>query len=499
VANSIGPYELRGRLGSGAMAVVWRGWDPMLEREVAIKEPVRNPDLSETAARELAERFVYEGRVAARLNHPGIVTVFAADAFDGRPAIVMEMLRGHPLSVLIDKGGIPLPAALSILDQVLDALGYAHSMGVVHRDVKPDNIIISDDGRAKLTDFGVARLSQMDVYGDQAIVGTPGYMAPEQIRAEPVDARADIFSLGVVAYEMLTTHNPFGATDGLDKVTIMARTTSGAGVDFPARAPVPAEVKAVILRAMADAPEQRFSSAAELREALALVARGASAGGSGAVAELVGDLDDSPQEVSVSDTTMGAKSVRHLGGRSKSWIFGVAGGVLALVLALVAGLAGGGAAVVVLAVLAALAGVATWIATDKTVRSRLMEYLGAGTGTPVPVVDRDMPGVAGGDVVELAVSGPNDDRVELVTLPCVIGRGVEAQVSIADALASRAHAVLERHGAEVWVRDLGSRNGLLLDGARVAEKAQIQAGSVICVGNTHIEVRHVAAWPVDHV
>ncbi len=255
MTNTIGPYELRGRLGSGAMAVVWRGWDPMLEREVAIKEPVRNPDLSESAARELAERFVYEGRVAARLNHPGIVTVFAADAFDGRPAIVMEMLRGHTLSTLIDKGGIPLPAVLSILDQLLDALGYAHAMGVIHRDVKPDNVVVSDDGRVKLADFGVAHLSQLDVYGDKVIVGTPGYMSPEQIRAEPVDPRADIFSLGAVAYEMLTLHNPFGATDGLDKMSIMANTTNGAVADFPARSPVPHEIRAVVLRALA--PDRR--------------------------------------------------------------------------------------------------------------------------------------------------------------------------------------------------------------------------------------------------
>jgi tRNA A-37 threonylcarbamoyl transferase component Bud32 len=493
VSTTIGPYEIRGRLGSGAMAVVWRGWDPMLEREVAIKEPMRNPGMTESAARELAERFVFEGRVAARLSHPGIVTVYAADSFDGRPAIVMEILRGHVLTTLIDKGGIPLPAALSIMDQVLDALGYAHSNGVVHRDVKPDNIIVSDDGRVKLTDFGVAHLSTLEVLGDRVIVGTPGYMSPEQIRAETVDARADIFSLGVVAYEMLTMCNPFGATDGLDKMSIMARTTNDPVVAFPAKCAVPREIGMVVLRALSPSAESRYGSAFEMREALRRATMGMSAGGSGAVAELVDDLQVTSEEVSLSDTTLGQRERSAEPVMSKAWLLGLGGVLLAVGLALVAGLAGGGAGVVALAAFAGVGGLIAWLLTDKATRSKLAQLAGVADSPEGSsnAIDSYGTGATDEGVVELLVTGPHDNRVERLPLPCVIGRGLEADLIIADERASRQHAALEEREGEVWLRDMGSRNGLLLDGALIAGEARVRVGSVVRVGSTDIEIRQL--------
>ena len=490
---TLGPYELRGRLGSGAMAVVWRAWDPILEREVAIKEPVRSPGMTEGMARELAERFVYEGKVAARLSHPGIVTIFAADTFDGRPAIVMELLRGHALSVLIDRDRLPLPAALSIMNQLLDALGYAHSLGVIHRDVKPDNIFVAEDGRVRLTDFGVAHLSRLDVFGDKVIVGTPGYMAPEQIRAETADARADIFSLGAVAFEMLTMRNPFGATDGLDKVSIMARTTSGAAVQFPSRATVPREIQAVILRALSESPESRYSSAAEMREALRSAATGVPASGSGAVAELVGRSGALPGEVSLSDTTMEARTAGLEAPGSKSWIFAVVGIVVAVALALVAALAGGGAGVGVLAGVVGVMGLVGWMMSDRAAHLRSAEGLGGADFLGGLVARSADFGAPLQEVVELSVQGPNDSRIDRVALPCVIGRGLEADVVVADERASRQHALLERRNGEIWVRDLDSRNGTFLDGAAVHGEALLQDGSVVRVGATEIAVLQISA------
>ncbi len=171
--------------------------------------------------------------------------------------------------------------------------------------------------------------------------------------------------------------------------------------------------------------------------------------------------------------------------------------MLAVALALVAALAGGGAAVAVLAVLAGLVGAATWIASDKATRSRLMDMFGISHEPEHPHAAYgfggiDLMGGAGGDAVEVAVSGPNDERVEWALLPCVIGRGAEVQVSIADELASREHAVLERHGDEVLVRDLGSRNGLLMDGQRVTEPSRVLAGTSLRVGSTTIEIRQIS-------
>ena len=216
VTDVLGPYEIRGELGRGAMAVVWRGFDPKLEREVAIKEPLVASGTPDYAVADLSARFVREGKAAAQLNHPGIVTIHAADVFDGRPAIVMELIEGETLSAILDRGPLPAPAAVAVLDQLLDAVAYAHDRGVVHRDVKPDNVFLTPDGRVKLADFGIAHVgSGATLTQAGTIMGTPGYMAPEQVTGDPIDGRADIFAIGSIAYEMLSGHNPFGATDGL--------------------------------------------------------------------------------------------------------------------------------------------------------------------------------------------------------------------------------------------------------------------------------------------
>ena len=268
--GSIGPYELRGELGRGAMARVWRAYDPNLEREVAIKEPLFDRGLSQAVLEEMGRRFVKEGRAAAKLNHPNIVTIYAADVYDGRPAIVMELVEGATLAEMLGAGRFSPAEALSVLDQLLDAAGYAHARGVVHRDIKPDNVFVDTSGRVKLADFGIARVedaraTRATVVG--AVLGTPGYMSPEQATGAPVDARSDIFSVGAVGYEMLSGENPFGAGDA---TTVLYRIVHEPAPELPASASsgLPADLRPAIMAALAKDPADRPQTAADFKAML---------------------------------------------------------------------------------------------------------------------------------------------------------------------------------------------------------------------------------------
>ncbi len=270
-AQRIGPFEIRGEIGRGAMAVVWRGFDPTLEREVAIKEPVIPHRTPEAVAAELGERFVREGKVAAALNHPGIVTVYQADIYDCRPAIVMELIEGETLATILDRGALTSAATLSIMDQLLDAVAFAHSRGVVHRDIKPDNVFVTTAGRVKLADFGIAHVGTTATLTQAGtVMGTPGYMAPEQVTGGTVTAAADVFALGVLAYEMLTGHNPFGATSGDAPTTVMYRIVheQPAGIPASALAGLPPHFAQVLSIALAKEPAGRFADAEAFRGVL---------------------------------------------------------------------------------------------------------------------------------------------------------------------------------------------------------------------------------------
>ena len=268
-----GPYELRGELGRGAMARVWRAWDPNLDREVAIKEPLFDQNLSEDIRQEMGKRFVREAKMAARLNHPGIVTVYAADVYDGRPAIVMELVEGATLGDILENGPLAPEAALDALDQLLDAVGYAHEQGIVHRDVKPENIFVSQSGKVKLADFGIARVddgspTRATVLG--AVLGTPGYMSPEQARGGEVDARSDLFSIGVVGYEMLSGHNPFGVGEGTDSSTLLYRIVHEPAPELPESCAegLPIDLRPAIKAALSKYPADRPQTAVEFKAML---------------------------------------------------------------------------------------------------------------------------------------------------------------------------------------------------------------------------------------
>jgi serine/threonine-protein kinase len=259
----IGRYALKHRLGEGGIGTVYAAHDPLLSRLIAVK--TLHVEVDETERESFNALFLDEARAAASLNHANIVTVFDAGISDDRAYIAMELLKGRDLRQLRQDGwrATPEQAAL-IVRRVADALGYAHSKGVVHRDVKPANIFMIGRTQPKVLDFGIARVAhQHDALhggpGGEIAAGSPYYMAPEQARQEPVDRRADVFSLGVVLYELLTDQKPFGGHT-LDDITA-AVLTHEPPLASEVRADVPPALAAITARALAKNPDQRFRSA----------------------------------------------------------------------------------------------------------------------------------------------------------------------------------------------------------------------------------------------
>lgn len=260
-----GRYHLTRRLATGGMASVWEATDPVLERDVAVK--VLHPHLA--ADESFVARFRTEAVAAAKLRHANIVSIYDTCSEDGVEAIVLELVRGRTLRAYLDSHGPLLPAeAIHIVAEVADALAAAHRAGLVHRDIKPGNILIRDDGQVLVTDFGIAKLR--DRAGDHTqtgmVVGTVKYLAPEQVEGRPVDARTDVYALGVVLYEALTGRPPFQAET--DTATALARLHRDPLLPRQLRPGIPKELEAVVLRALARDPAGRYSSAAELRAAL---------------------------------------------------------------------------------------------------------------------------------------------------------------------------------------------------------------------------------------
>ena len=217
IGTTLSHYKIEDRLGQGGMGVVYRATDTRLGRVVAIK--VITPDAA--GDRDRRDRFLREARAAFALNHPNIVTIHEVDHANGIDFLVMELVAGRPLNEMIPRTGLLVERALSLGEQIADALAVAHASGIVHRDVKPANIVISDSGQAKMLDFGLAKvLAPADPAADTmtgapgtqlgVVVGTIAYMSPEQAQGRPISDRSDIFSFGAVLYEMLAGRRPFG-------------------------------------------------------------------------------------------------------------------------------------------------------------------------------------------------------------------------------------------------------------------------------------------------
>ena len=266
----LGRYQVESRLGEGAMADVYRAYDPDIGRAVAIK--VLKPDYARDPA--IGTRFLREARAAGALSHANIATIFDVGEADGVAYIAMEVVDGQPLDVALrQQGRMSCERVLALGQQLASALGYAHRAGVVHRDVKPSNILLSADGKtAKLLDFGVARIGDIDADRQAGrtqagtLIGTPRYMSPEQALGLPVDHRADLFSLGVVLYEMITGKVAFPGT-ALATLAIQIAQEKVEPIDRSTQ-DCPPGLRSIIDRLLAKKPEQRFADGGELAAAL---------------------------------------------------------------------------------------------------------------------------------------------------------------------------------------------------------------------------------------
>lgn len=268
-AELSGKYELRGTLGAGAMGIVLDAFDRLIERRVAIKL-VKLPSGGDAEAMEEAleahARFRREAQASGQLGHPNIVSVYDYGENANTAWIVMELVEGGTLKSLMDRGErFPVAEIVRVMDQVLAALAYSHGKGVVHRDIKPANIMLTADRTIKIADYGIARIESSTMTQVGTVMGTPSYMAPEQLRGETVDARADIWAAGVVLYQLLTSEKPFDG--GYSALMHRVMTTEPAP---PSQLAVsaPRAFDAVVARALAKRPDERFASAMDFAAAI---------------------------------------------------------------------------------------------------------------------------------------------------------------------------------------------------------------------------------------
>ncbi len=261
--NTLGKYEIIREIGR-SNDIVYEAIDPSINRRVALKELAVPPGVQGAQRRERIERFWREGKAAGKLAHPNIVTIYEVGKENDRYFIAMEFLEGQTLREVMQAGGpLSLKIATNYAIQLCGALGYAHEHGVVHRDVKPENVQVLPGGLVKLTDFGIARLmGEAPITQDGQVFGTPSYMSPEQVAGKGIDARSDIFSLGVMLYEMVAGCKPFTG----DSIVTVTYNIMNMEPQPPAGAPQ--WLSGIILKAMAKDPNGRYTSAEEMAEDL---------------------------------------------------------------------------------------------------------------------------------------------------------------------------------------------------------------------------------------
>jgi serine/threonine protein kinase len=267
IPERIGKYPISAVLGHGAMGVVYKGFDPHIHRPVAIKTIHKDLLGDEAVHASIAARFRNEAQAVGRLQHPGIVAIYEFGEDDATAYIAMEFVEGKNLDqVLAATPVLPEAQVRRIMDQLLDALECAHRAGVWHRDIKPANLILTAAGQVKLTDFGIARIENIGLTQVASMIGTPGYMAPEQYIGEGIDHRADLFAAGVLLYRLLTGVQPFSGAAETVMYKIMNEQpkppseVSGGGLS--------GVYDALMLKALAKGAENRFQSAQAFRQAL---------------------------------------------------------------------------------------------------------------------------------------------------------------------------------------------------------------------------------------
>jgi serine/threonine protein kinase len=278
IDRKLSHYHIMAAIGAGGMGEVYRATDTKLGRDVALKvlpaEMARDP--------QRLMRFQREARAVAALNHPHIVTIFSVEEAEGVHFLTMEFVEGHPLDRLIPEGGLPVERIIDIATALAEALTAAHEKGIVHRDLKPANVMVTNDGRVKVLDFGLAKETRAMGSGDETktrceqteagvVMGTPAYMSPEQIAGEVVDCRTDIFSLGIVLYEMATGQRPFKGRSSAELISAILRDTPRAIADV--RADLPGDLARVVRRCLEKDPQYRVQTARDVYNDLRDLAR----------------------------------------------------------------------------------------------------------------------------------------------------------------------------------------------------------------------------------
>ncbi len=272
--RQIGKYRIKSELGRGGMGAVYLAEQMGLGREVAIKELIPSAAADPTALM----RFMQEAQVMARTSHPNLVQVHDLEQIGEANYIVLEFVRGKSLRDWVNQGPIPMPQTFAVMHGVLQALDYAHRHSIVHRDMKPENVLLSDEGAVKVADFGIARLTDDSGAGSTATktgttVGTPQYMSPEQVASSKVDGRSDLYSAGIVFYELVVGQPPFTASDADGPFTLMAK-----HVQAPPKPPsvhrpgLDLRLEEVILKSLSKRPEERYQTGQEFDDAVSRVA-----------------------------------------------------------------------------------------------------------------------------------------------------------------------------------------------------------------------------------
>jgi len=268
VPSRLGRYEILGEIGKGAMGVVFRARDPMINREVALKTIPLAAEFEGDELEQARSKFFREAETAGRLSHPHIVTIFDAGESEGTAYIAMELLRGSPLVDYTDPARLLPPAiAMEVVARLAGALHYAHEQSVVHRDIKPANIMFhAPSGELKITDFGIARITDSGRTRTGIVLGTPSFMSPEQLQGRPVTGRSDLFSLGIALYQLLTSQLPFRA-DSMP--ALMLKIAHEPHPPIRTQRPgLPGGLDEFFDRALAKDPAARFAAGAEFAQAL---------------------------------------------------------------------------------------------------------------------------------------------------------------------------------------------------------------------------------------
>ena len=266
----IGKYLIKGELGRGGMGAVYLAEQPGLGREVAIKELIQSAVADPIALK----RFMQEAQVMARTSHPNLVQVHDLEQIGDANYIVLEFVRGKSLREWLNQGVLPLPKTFAIMHGVLQALDYAHKRSIVHRDMKPENVLLSDEGDVKVADFGIARLTDDSGAGGTATktgttVGTPQYMSPEQVASSKVDGRSDLYSAGIMFYELVVGQPPFTASEADGPFTLMAKHVQAPPQPPSVRRPgLDMELEEVILKSLSKRPEDRYQTGQEFDDAM---------------------------------------------------------------------------------------------------------------------------------------------------------------------------------------------------------------------------------------